>query len=459
MKTIKVVILISLIVLLLAVSLLLYPPVRFYLLLSMERFDRAEAVYLSHLTDTDALQERAYKQLENYAHRRLNGYYSGKLTYTRITELLTALSRTKLPQEEVEYCLLACREMEAARQAFVQAEKAFSSADYARAIPLYRQALIADEMASQRLEEAESFYRDQVLEQAKACMDKGQYEDAETVLSHGLAVLEKEDVDLTAALRDARRMAADAAYAEAMAEGRRLLSEEGPEAAIRYMDDLCASQPEEYALTYLKQQLLHEYEGDVLARAKALWQSGDPSGACALLEEGLRWIDSTDIAMLLGDIRGSIVYLLNDMTILRDGTANPRTGADSTVRWDGVLTDIRKNAYAHSLSADLGDIVFKLSGEYAVFAGTVAFPQGEKSDIYRSSATLQIYGDGALLAEFKDVSSASSPIPFTLSVTGVRELTLRWISEGANGWKDWGRFATLFDGRLTTTAPADSQQD
>lgn len=459
MKTIKAVILISLIALLLAVSLLLYPPVRFYLLLGMGRFDRAEAVYLSYLTDSDTLNARAQKRLEDYAHRQLYGYYSGKLTYTRITELLNALSRTKLPQKEVEYCLQAAQNMEAARTAFAQAEKAFASADYARAIPLYRQALIADEMASQRLEEAESLYRSHVLEQAKACMDKEQYDVAKAVLSDGLAVLENDDVDLMAALRDARRMAADAAYAEAMEEARRLLSEEGPGAAIRFMDDLCASRPEEYALAYLKQQLLHEYEGDVLARAKALWQSGDTSGACALLEEGLRWIDSADISMLLGDIRGSIVYLLNDMPILRDGTANPRTGADSTILWDGVMTDIRKNAYVHSLSADLGDIVFDLSGEYAVFAGTVAFPQGEKSDIYRSSATLLIFGDGALLAEFKDVSGASSPIAFTLSVTGVRELTLRWISEGANGWKDWGRFATLFDGRLTTTAPVHSQQD
>ena len=378
MKTIKAVILISLIALLLAVSLLLYPPVRFYLLLGMGRFDRAEAVYLSYLTDSDTLKARAQKRLEDYAHRQLYGYYSGKLTYTRITELLNALSRTKLPQEEVEYCLQAAQNMEAARTAFAQAEKAFASTDYARAIPLYRQALIADEMASQRLEEAESLYRSQVLEQAKACMDKEQYEDAEAVLSDGLAVLENDDVDLMAALRDARRMAADAAYAEAMEEARRLLSEKGPSAAIRFMDDLCASRPEEYALAYLKQQLLHEYEGDVLARAKALWQSGDTSGACALLEEGLRWINSADIAMLLGDIRGSIVYLLNDMPILRDGTANPRTGTDSTILWDGVLTDIRKKCLRPQPLGGLGRYSFRSFGGIRRVRGDGGLPPGGK---------------------------------------------------------------------------------
>ena len=85
--------------------------------------------------------------------------------------------------------------------------------------------------------------------------------------------------------------------------------------------------------------------------------------------------------------------------------------------------------------------------------GTVAFPMGEKSDIYRASATLKIYADGELLAEFKNVEIASAPISFSLPVTGVRELTLTWTSEGAGGWKDWGRFAAIYDGRFLVKAP------
>ena len=55
--------------------------------------------------------------------------------------------------------------------------------------------------------------------------------------------------------------------------------------------------------------------------------------------------------------------------------------------------------------------------------------------------------------EFKNMDEASAPLPFSLPIAGVKELTLTWTSEGAGGWKDWGRFATVFDGRLLVTAP------
>ena len=119
---------------------------------------------------------------------------------------------------------------------------------------------------------------------------------------------------------------------------------------------------------------------------------------------------------------------------------------------DQVLQDALSSEYSHSFYADTGDVVLSLEGQFSVFSGTVAFPKGEKTDIYRSSATLQVFGDGALLGEFKMIDSASAPQPFYISVDGVQELTLRWISEGANGWKDWGRFATIFDGKFLIAA-------
>ena len=97
---------------------------------------------------------------------------------------------------------------------------------------------------------------------------------------------------------------------------------------------------------------------------------------------------------------------------------------------------------------------FMLDEDFGTFAGTIAFPLGEKSTIYHTSATLEIYGDGQLIAEFKDIDGTTSPIPFSLPVTGVRELTLVWTSKGADGWKDWGRFAAIFDGRFLVPAPA-----
>ena len=61
--------------------------------------------------------------------------------------------------------------------------------------------------------------------------------------------------------------------------------------------------------------------------------------------------------------------------------------------------------------------------------------------------------DGKLLSEFKNIDSSSSPFPFSLPVDGVDELTLIWTCSGANGWKDWGHFATLFDGTFQSAPP------
>ena len=173
----------------------------------------------------------------------------------------------------------------------------------------------------------------------------------------------------------------------------------------------------------------------------------------SLLQDALSWIDSDTIKSLLAETRASMTFWLVDMPILRDDTASARSGVLSTISRDKALTDVQGNEYVHSFWADAGSVAFRLDEDFMLFVGTVAFPQGETSDLYRTSATLQIFGDGSLLAEFKNMDMTSSPLPFSLSISGIRELTLTWTSEGAGGWKDWGRFATVFDGRFLTTIP------
>ncbi len=249
-------------------------------------------------------------------------------------------------------------------------------------------------------------------------------------------------------------MKTDQVYSDYEKEARRLLSADGPEASFRYIAELRQQAPNEYRLEYLEQILRHEYEEDICMRALSLRDAGDPLGACSLLEEAIQ-LDSQRMKALYAEIRATVPIPLHEIPVLRDNTANAKTGAKSTIAWDQVLQDSFSNQYEHSIYADMDTVVFSLQGSYDLFAGTVAFPQGEKADVYRSTATLQVFGDGKLIAEFKDIDSSSAPIPFSIPVEGMLELSLSWTSEGANGWKDWGRFATIFDGRLLATA-ADS---
>ena len=432
--------------LLLLGAFLLHPLVRFTLDLYLERFDSAESVYLSGIQDSERLRAAAREQLRKYVSEERERYYSHALTFDEAMEALSPLSQTDLPQDDVGSAIQAIQKMEAARTDLVQADDSAASGDLARAIPLYRQSLMADEGAAYRLRQTEIAYKNRILEQAEAAMDAGEYTVAETALLDGQALLGEDD-DLLRALADVRRLQDDEAYAATVAEALRLLRENGPEAAFRFAQELRSEAPDAYPYAYIEQLIRHEYEENVCAEALALKES-DPKAACAMLEEGLQWIDSERMRSLHREIRATIPCWLVDMPLLQDETADPRTGESSSVSRDEAFMDSLSNVYSHSFSADLGFVVFSLEDGFDAFTGTVAFPMGETADIYRSSATLQVYGDDVLIAEFKDIDGASVPMSFSVPVNGIRELKLVWTSEGANGWKDWGRFATVFDGRL-----------
>lgn len=449
MKTFKRIILIVLLILLFVGAILMDPLVRFVLALRMERFSDADAVYAGRINGSSPrLKTEADSQLTEYVAKQLQLYYDRGMPYDQTRRILSSLAETGLPQQEIDAAIRAADEMEKARQNLIQADGLYAAGDYGRAIPLFRQALIADESAGFRLEESKIRYKNGILDRAEAQMDAGEYEAAEDLLLDSIDVLKTGDADLAVALEDARRLKAGEIYNARTQEARRLLNTEGPDAAFGYVAELLRETPDSYELMFLDQILRHEYEEDICARAQSLRETGDPVGACSLLSQAMLCLDSERIKVQYAKTRADITFWLVDQTILWEDTANPKTGADSTIARDLSLTDSLSNEYKHSFWADTGSVCFAVEKDYSVFAGTVAFPMGEKSDIYRASATLQIYADGNLIAEFKNIEGASAPIPFSLPVAGIRELTLQWTSEGADGWKDWGRFATVYDGRF-----------
>ena len=452
MKAAKWIILISLLLLLLAGSVLLDPLSRFTMGLYRERFADADAVFQSRLATSQTLREESTTTLKQYAETQLRLYFAKEISFDRITSILSALSKTGLPQQDVARCRHDVEEMEQARRDLAQADALYQRSDYGSAIPLYRQSLIADEGAPFRLKQAEALYKNTTLDQAEAAMADGRYDDAETALSTCISILE-DDKDLIAALEDVGKLKAGQIYQGWTEEARRLLATDGPEKAFAYVADLLKQSPDSYELEYLDQLIRHEYEADILSRAQSIREAGDPDGACTLLEEALSYIDSDTMRTLRAETRAEMTFWLVDLPILLDETASARTGAASTVARDQILSDAQANRYAHSLWADAGSVTYALDEDLTTFVGTVAFPQGEKTDLYRASATLRMFADGKLIAEFKNMDEASAPLPFSLPIAGVKELTLTWTSEGAGGWKDWGRFATVFDGRLLVTAP------
>ena len=117
-----------------------------------------------------------------------------------------------------------------------------------------------------------------------------------------------------------------------------------------------------------------------------------------------------------------------------------------TDKYDKYLKDNYGNEYAHSVSVGTGSLTYLVNHQYLTFSGTVACPKGVSSDDYRSSATLRIYGDGEVIAEFKGFNDGSRPEAFSINIKAYERITLEWTCKGMNVWRDWGYFATIFDG-------------
>ena len=454
MKTGKWIILILLVLAFLAGCFCFGPLALLEVDLRTERFDAAQRIYLSRAFSIEPLKREANVRVHAYVDRLMKRYDARQLPYDTIKDLLLSLTETHLPQDAILERLESVEEMEAARTRLAQADVYYASGEYARAIPLFRQSLIADDFAAFRLEQAETAYKNQILAQTEAAIQEGRYALAETTLREAEDVLGKNE-DFSAALQDVRRMEEDQAFDALVEEAHRLMASDGPEAAFSLVNDLRRQQPDYYRLEYLEQQLYHEFEEDICSKASSLWDAGDAMGACSLLEDSLLLIDSDRFRSLHAEIRAKTPILLGEMPVVSDGTDE---AGGRVIARDRFMTDVGGNEYEHSFFAESGTVRFELDGSFSLFTGTVAFPLGERSDLYRSSATLEVYGDGKLLAEFKDFDSASSPVPFSIPVEGVQELRLCWTCKGANGQKDWGHFATIFDGKLITSADPDEDQ-
>ena len=123
MKTAKRIIFISLLILLFAGAVLLNPLIRFTWNLRQERFRDAESIYLDCLSVSDTLRSESAEKLKRYLEKQLARYFAKKLRYDRIMGILSNLSETCLPQQDVACCRKAAEEMEQARQRQIEKEK------------------------------------------------------------------------------------------------------------------------------------------------------------------------------------------------------------------------------------------------------------------------------------------------------------------------------------------------
>ena len=117
-----------------------------------------------------------------------------------------------------------------------------------------------------------------------------------------------------------------------------------------------------------------------------------------------------------------------DMEIFAKKTQGGMWGID-TDKTDEYLVDNYGKKYQHSFYAGSGTVTYLTNYKYKMFSGTVACPKGLQPDGWR-------------------------PMPFSLDISNYERITLEWKyqekkEEIVNIWKDWGYYATIFDGVFT----------
>ena len=237
--------LILLLLVLLAGALLLHPFVRFSLYLRLERFDDAQAVYRSHIVDAPRLKANAWESLDGYAHRTLSAYYERTLPFDEALSTLNALFAIEPEQTTVSNCMRDLAATETARNDLAQADALAARQDYAQAIPLYRQALIAEDGAQSRLSQAEFAFKADRIDKAVKAMAEERFEDAEALLTEATALLGP-DEEIEAALADVYTLARGKAQSDREREARRLMDAGDVKGAFEYVAACRIAEPDDW---------------------------------------------------------------------------------------------------------------------------------------------------------------------------------------------------------------------
>ena len=109
--------------------------------------------------------------------------------------------------------------------------------------------------------------------------------------------------------------------------------------------------------------------------------------------------------------------------------------------------------YKNSVTCSGGYIGYLVDGKgYTVFKGVIGCPEGMHSDSFWHGAYIDIIGyrddKGTTLYTTDEIYDGSKPVEVEVDITGYEVIYFQWHCVGSNIWKDWGEFATIFEGKF-----------
>ena len=423
-------------------------------------YQTALDIYERKLAGNSADEMQAQQSLEDYLGSTWDAYVSGELSFERFRGVFRCLQQINdrlwlLP--ELYWMESDYEAVESSKASFASGTASAESGDYASAIRAFSQVIPEDTEnyagAVQAEEQARKTYLAAVQRDAQAAADSGDaaaalimIENAQEVLGYSdelqnleaaivtrMVLSSMEEASGRGELLDVIRIyeeTLNGGMIEVTADMTRLASE-SKTAFIRTVTDEAArafgtGKDYEAASAVIRNALsAASFSSELLAELEPMlaeYQSYAPVALTSLepvrkatyIEVGSKYTSkntSTDVAGTVYD-SSNMIYPYEDGFSLRSDT--PNTEDDSA-------------------------ITFMLNYQYSTLSGTVFRPYGTLSceDWGGNYGRVIIYGDGSVIYRSNDITDSTwDPVPFTLDISGVRELKIvavgRWVENSGD---------------------------
>jgi len=402
--------------------------------LEAEDLPRVQELYAQVEELPEGFSERLCEKVEELCAQ----YVAGSLNYASSDQALKVYESLKA--KGTETVLSGCREtletVRLSREAYVKGQSLEAAKDYPAAMESYSQVIEADQWgwqnAQQKILDCRNAYRDQILLEAAALAQEERYTEAMDTLNRGLGVL-TEDEALLAQMEVFGLAEEDRQRRELLNQAQTLASAGDYPAAIALLE---GAEDEQLYAAWLS--LRQEYAETAIADAEEAFRLKGYEEALLILEKCLQTLPENEELLAQKNWYEGYrpVYLSECPLTVSEG---------SKLYIDQHTQDRQGGVYTHSLAVNKGSVTFQTAGEFTLFTGTVACPKGFEEDAYRTGASIEIYADGVRIYQSAMLGVDSLPKHFSLDITGVQEITVTWICEGPNIWKNWGDRATVFD--------------
>lgn len=411
----------------------------------------AKELYEEKIERNRKIEEQAYKEICTYVSEQEKLFVDGEIAYDTVIGRLQAVKNSGIIGNSVRATIEKVEELNDARIYYIEAESAYEKKDYETAMELYS---IASKYefentndAIEKMATVSVLYRTDTIEEVKQCMEQHSYQQASLIINNALEKL-GEDTELLLVKDECAKAEYEYTIQLLIEESETYVSRLDYVGALECIDIHIASYPAEVKLLQVKERYLGEFEDYIVNESMLLAQGMEYEQAISLIKIGLKYFSSIQLEQLFDVYTSHIPVLLGDMEIFLNNTdgGSSLSAGGKTIKVDTYSEDNYSNKYEHSFYAGCGSVEYLTNYKYQTFTGTVAFPKGLDSDSFRTSASLYIYGDGQVIASFKEVNETSKPESFSLDIKNYEKIVLKWVSHGLNIWQNWGDFATIFDG-------------